>query len=109
MELALDGINAYKNWKEYLGDNEAGAYFTQTDALWMVGKTEADNIDCQRRLAKYGVKSDILNRESFIEKFPLMNPDPFPKYDANFDEIDQTDQLGSFSSLFEEGCGHLDS
>ena len=38
MQLALDGINAYKNWGDYTGlGSKAEAYFTQTDALWMLG------------------------------------------------------------------------
>ena len=33
MQLALDGINAYKHWKDFLQDDNAEAYFTQTDSL----------------------------------------------------------------------------
>lgn len=28
---------AYKDWKSYLQDEKAEAYFTETGALWMLG------------------------------------------------------------------------
>jgi glycine/D-amino acid oxidase-like deaminating enzyme len=107
MQLALDGINAYKNWKEFLGDPDAKAYFTQTDALWMLGKSKAENETMKARLAAYGVESHLLDEAGLKERFPLMNPEPFPKFDENFEIVEQN--LGELSALLEVGCGHLDS
>jgi len=107
MQLALDGINAYKNWKEYLQDPEAQAYFTHTGALWMLGKGKADNEAMQARLTAFGVKSEVLDAQGIKEKYPVMNTDPFPEYDADGNEVDQN--LGELTALYEDGCGHLDS
>jgi len=107
MQLALSGTTAYKNWKEYLRDPEAQAYFTETGALWMLGKPKDFNQMMQGRLKKIGVDSDVLDEAEFRKKFPLMNPEPFPKFDEEGNEVDQN--LGPFSVLYEHGCGHLDS
>ena len=42
MELALDGIAAYKNWAEYTQLKDPQASFTHTGALWMLGKTKEE-------------------------------------------------------------------
>ena len=64
MQLALDGITAYKNWGEYTGlGDDVEAYFTETGALWMLGKTPGENRAMQDRLHAFGVDSDVLNAE----------------------------------------------
>lgn len=71
MRLALDGINAYKNWAAYTGlGKETRAYFTETGALWMLGKTAAENDEMKVRLAKFGVQSEVLDAQALKAKFP---------------------------------------
>jgi len=108
MRLALDGIRAYKNWGEYTGIKNPRAYFTETGALWMLGKTKCDNEAMQKRLTQFGVKSDVLDAEGLRAKFPTMNTDPYPEYNFDTGEIVEKD-WGENSALFEHGCGHLDS
>ena len=81
MELAIDGIGAYKDWKNYLESDRAEAYFTQTDALWMLGKTEEENQAMKERLTRYNVESEILNIDGIQKKFPAMNLEPCPEVD----------------------------
>ena len=33
----------------------------------------------QQRLASFSVKSDVLDEQAFRKRFPMMNPEPFPK------------------------------
>ena len=107
MGFALDGINAHKNWQDYLADTSAVAKFVETGALWMLGYDEAQNAAMVERLAKFGVGADVLDEAAMGERFPLMNCDPMPKFDAEGNEVDQG--LGAFSAVYEHGCGHMDS
>ena len=67
MELALDGINAYKNWAEYTGLSKPQASFTHTGALWMLGKTKMENFEMKERLTKFGVNSEVRNKRPDAE------------------------------------------
>jgi leucine dehydrogenase len=108
MRLALDGIRAYKNWGEYTGIKDPRAFFTETGALWMLGKSQAENDAMKLRLASFGVKSDVLDAEGIRAKFPTINTDPYPEYNLETGEIVEKD-WGPNSALYEYGCGHLDS
>ena len=108
VQLALDGINAYKHWKDFLQDDSAEAYFTQTDSLWMLGYDQAANAAMVDRLANFGVGSDVLDSQGIAQMFPQMNTEPMPRYDAETGEIVEVDS-GPLSAVFEHGCGHLDS
>ena len=107
MGFALDGINAHKNWQDYLADTSAVARFVETGALWMLGYDEAQNAAMVERLAKFGVGADVLDEAAMGERFPLINCDPMPKFDDDGNEVDQG--LGAFSAVYEHGCGHMDS
>jgi len=108
MRVALCGISAYKNWGEYTGLKEPRAYFTETGALWMLGKTPEENIAMQQRLAKFGVISDVLDAKGVKEKYPNMNTDPYPELDMETGEPTGK-EFPALSAVFEHGCGHLDS
>eukprot|EP00944_MAST-04C_sp_MAST-4C-sp1_P012470 g12470.t1 len=109
MQLALDGINAYKNWSDYteLG-NETEAFFTETGALWMLGKSSLENQAMQTRLESFGVESVVMDEHHVSHVFPALSTLAYPKIDYETGEIVQ-DDFGTFSSLFEAGCGHMDS
>jgi glycine/D-amino acid oxidase-like deaminating enzyme len=108
MRFALDGMAAYKNWKDYLRDPDAQATFTETGALWMLGYDQATNAGMVDRLARFGVESDVLDADGLRHKFGgLISSEPLPKYDEAGDEVQQN--LGAFSAVYEHGCGHLDS
>jgi glycine/D-amino acid oxidase-like deaminating enzyme len=107
MELALDGIRAYTNWREYLGDSSASESFCETGALWMLGKSASENGDMQRRLARFGIRSHVLDAPAVSERFPLVSTEPCPRYDAEGDLLPPA-QAAPLSALFEEGCGYVD-
>lgn len=109
MELALDGINAYKNWGAYTGlGDEAEAYFTHTGALWMLGKSKADNFTIQERLKRYNVESEVLDADGISRKFPVLNTEPYPEFNPETGDIVNKD-WGDLWAVYEHGCGHMDS
>jgi len=107
MQLALDGINAYKNWQEYTNLSSPQAEFTHTGALWMLGKTKAENIDMADRLEQFGVGSEVMDAKAVEERWPVLDTAPMPSYDTEGNEIPF--RGGEFSAVYEEGCGHMDS
>merc|ERR1711968_55538 len=96
MELALDGIGAYKNWKDFLQDDDAEAYFTDTGSLWMLGYDTASNDSMADRLAAFGVEADVLDAAGIKEMYPQINTDPMPRYDMQTGEEIQ-ENLGDIS------------
>eukprot|EP01043_Picozoa_sp_COSAG02_P033996 COSAG02_NODE_2352_length_9081_cov_37.519372_4_plen_697_part_00 len=108
MKLALDGIGAYKQWQEFLQDDGAEAYFTETGSLWMLGYDSASNDSMAARLAAFGVEADVLDAQGIKDMYPQINTDPMPRYDMQTGEEIQED-LGDISAVFEYGCGHMDS
>jgi sarcosine oxidase subunit beta len=108
MQLALDGIGAYKAWDEYtqLGD-EADASFTETGALWMLGYREAENKAMVERLGRFGVTSEVMDADDVAKKWPCLDTSPFPEFNDEGDEV--VKDLGEFSAVHEHGCGHMDS
>ena len=54
---------------QHTGIKQPRAYFTETGALWMLGKTKCDNDAMQERLATFGVKSDVLDDQLLRQKF----------------------------------------
>jgi len=107
MQLALDGIGAYKNWNDYTGLKEVKAYFTETGALWMLGKQRSDNEVMQKRLKEYGVDSTCLDAKALKEKFPAMSTEAYPELDADGEPTGK--EYPPLEALFEHGCGHMDS
>ena len=107
MKFALDGTNAYHNWKDYLQDADAEAKFTETGALWMLGYDKAQNDAMIDRLGRFGVKAENIDEAELGRRFPQISPEPFPTYNEEGDEVPQS--LGAFSAVYEHGCGHIDS
>ena len=108
MQLALDGIGAYKNWQEFLQDDQAEAFFTETGSLWMLGYDAPTNDTMAARLGQFGVNADVLDADGIKDMYPQINTDPLPRYNHETGEEIATD-LGNISAVFEHGCGHMDS
>merc|ERR1719267_131133 len=81
MQLALDGIDAYKKWGEYtqLGD-AAESKFTETGALWMLGYAKSENEQMVERLSKFGVGSEVMDADDVIKRWPVLDCSPFPEF-----------------------------
>jgi len=109
MELALDGINSYKNWGEYTGlGDKAEAFFTHTGALWMLGKTREGNQGLVDRLNKFNVGCEMMDETDIKRRFPALSTEPFPEFDMESGEQIKKD-WGELTAVYEHGCGHMDS
>ncbi|GMI30330.1 hypothetical protein TrRE_jg7436, partial [Triparma retinervis] len=108
MELALDGIAAYKNWTEYTQLKDPQAEFTHTGALWMLGKTKEENVQMAERLEQFGVGSEVMDAAAVEQRWKVLKTDPMPTYDENTGE-EIPFEGGEFSAVYEDGCGHMDS
>lgn len=106
MRLALDGIAAFKHWQAYLESKSATETFTETGALWMMGRTPEEDEAMRSRLARHGITAHVLDAHAVNDRWPLMSTLPCPSADLDGDGA-QT-HVGPFSALYEEGCGHVD-
>ena len=100
-------MDAYKNWSDYLRDGEANASFTETGALWMLGYDGSQNEGMVQRLAKFGVAAEQIDEAELGRRYPMMSPEPFPTFDEDGNETPHAG--GTFSAVYEHGCGHIDS
>mmetsp|Transcript_40412 Transcript_40412/g.49007 ORF Transcript_40412/g.49007 Transcript_40412/m.49007 type:complete len:448 (+) Transcript_40412:103-1446(+) len=107
MQVALDGIDAYKNWSAYTGNDKSTTTFTPTGALWMLGYDKCKNEAMAKRLLDHGVHSTVLDEDDFKKRFPLFSTEPFPEFNEEGDLLEK--DYGTFSALHEEGPGHVDS
>ncbi|HEX6218304.1 MAG TPA: FAD-dependent oxidoreductase [Sphingomicrobium sp.] len=72
--LARDGIDAYRNWQDYLGLSEPRARFHNHGVLWLAGGDSMEPTGEQQRLAGFGVRSEVLDDAELQRRFPAMNP-----------------------------------
>lgn len=74
VQLAKDGIDAYRNWADYLAMQNPRANFQNDGVLWMGdGRTDWPDQE-QARLAGFGVRSEVLDDDALRERFPALNP-----------------------------------
>lgn len=78
VQLAKDGINAYRNWPEFLGIKDPVARFHRHGVLWMAD----DRMDWPdreaERLGSLGIRAAVLDDQSVHELFPALNPCVIP-------------------------------
>ncbi len=74
IELARDGIHAYQNWAEFLGNGQPRARFNQDGVLWLGdGRTNWPEAE-QARLATFGLRAEVLDDAELRARFPAFNP-----------------------------------
>ena len=74
MLLARDGINAYRNWSDFLGLKEPLATFQNVGVLWLGdGRKDWPAIEVER-MAAHGIRAEVLDDAAVEERFPAINP-----------------------------------
>lgn len=74
VELARDGIGAYRNWSDYLEMGDPRARFHNDGVLWLAdGRADWPSAE-KDRLATFGIRSEVLDDEELKKRFPAMNP-----------------------------------
>ena len=84
--LARDGIHAYQNWPDYVGDPAPLAKYNHTGALWMCSDATASACDDVARLGLFGIRAEILDDDAIRNRFPAINPCPLqPDFETGED------------------------
>ncbi len=76
--LAKHGIETYRNWQEYLGQEKVTATFHDDGVLWLTGADDgwpAQEVD---RLAGFGIGAEVLAPDEIRHRFPAINPCSIP-------------------------------
>ena len=108
MQLAIDGMEAYHRWGEFLGLKDVEASFSRTGALWMLGKSRCEYEAIQNRLAAFRMNSQVMDEGDVRRAFPAICTEPYVEYDPETGETIDKHGEAPFYALHEVGCGYMD-
>ena len=78
LQLANDGVSAYRNWQAYTGLSDPQAEFQNDGVLWMPGSDTAWADVEHARLERFGIASAVLDDEGLRERFPALSTCTIP-------------------------------
>jgi glycine/D-amino acid oxidase-like deaminating enzyme len=74
VQLARDGIEAYRRWPEFLGIGDVRAEYHRLGVLWF-GDGSDDWAESEaRRLEQEGIRTAVLDAARIKERYPAINP-----------------------------------
>ena len=73
LQLASDGIRAYRDWSAYTGQSQPAAAFQNDGVLWMPGSNTAWADKEHARLQRYGIASAVLDDDDLQARFPAFS------------------------------------
>ena len=74
VQLANDGISAYRAWPEFLDNGQPLAKFQKTGVLWLSdGATDWPTLE-SNRLNGIGIKASVLSDQDLKDRYPALNP-----------------------------------
>jgi glycine/D-amino acid oxidase-like deaminating enzyme len=74
VELARDGIHAYRHWREFTGLDAPRAVFQNDGVLWMPGSDSTWAAVEHARMGALGIRTALLDDAALLERFPAFNP-----------------------------------
>lgn len=74
VRLASDGINAYRNWKDFVEVADPLASFQNAGVLWLGDSAAGWQDDDQQRLSALGVRVEVIDDQVLRSRFPAINP-----------------------------------
>jgi len=105
VNLARDGIGAYRNWQAFTGLAEPRASFVNDGVLWMPGTDTAWADREHARMASLGISTEVLDDRDIEERFPgistcVLAPD--------FETGEAHECRGGSRNFFETDGGYID-
>ncbi len=73
IQLALDGLNTYRDWKAFTGLDQPRAAAERTGVLWTLGEDEASVIKERDRMVSLGAAALVLTADELAERFPAIS------------------------------------
>jgi sarcosine oxidase subunit beta len=105
VQLAKDGIGAYRNWAEFLGTADPRAQFNNDGVLWL-GDGRSDWPEAEKaRLASFGLRAAVLDDRELRARFPAINPCLLA---ADVETGEEHDCQGGGMHLLELDGGYID-
>ncbi len=74
VELACDGIAAYRDWHNFTGLASPRAVFHADSVLWLAGQDPDWAARERARMKTFGVRCETLDDLALVERFPAVNP-----------------------------------
>ncbi|SEH13934.1 Glycine/D-amino acid oxidase [Sphingopyxis sp. YR583] len=105
VELARDGIAAYRNWTDFLGTGDVRAKYHRHGALWFGGDGDAGLQSEAKRLERLGIGVELLGHAEVRERFPALNPCVVP---PDLREGTAHDCRSGGTHLLESDAGYVD-
>ncbi|WP_114952597.1 NAD(P)/FAD-dependent oxidoreductase [Sphingosinicella terrae] len=73
VQLAKDGIGAYRHWPDFIGSGEARARFHALGVLWLSADPDWAGSEVDR-LGSLGIRADALDDAALADAFPAIRP-----------------------------------
>lgn len=70
IDLARDGIDTYRNWRDFTGLKHPRAAFNDIGVVWIGGTNPRADAE---RLKDHGIATSVLDAATFGERFPMLN------------------------------------
>jgi sarcosine oxidase, subunit beta len=103
VRLAIDGLDAYRRWAEYLRDASAAAAFVETGVLWIADRSHQEVASEVQRLQALGAGACLLDGNELTGRFPAISPCAAP---LDWDTEHHCQSSPAF--LFEDRAGYID-
>ena len=103
IRLARDGIEAYRQWPEFLGLSTPRAKLANIGVLWIGDQAASTNAD---RLRRHGIAASLLTAEDLRERFPALSPCGLA---PDFETGEDHQCVPAEYFLFEDGGGYMDA
>ena len=104
VQLAKDGIHAYRHWPDFLGTDDARARFHALGVLWLSGERDWAGPEAER-LHGLGVRADVLDDDALADAFPAIDPCVVP---LDLVGGEAHDCRGGGAHLLERDGGYMD-
>ena len=105
LQLARDGINAYRHWGAFTGLSNPAADFHEDGVLWMPGSDREWADREALRMRDFGVAAEVLDDDDIGERFPALSTCTLA---PDLETGEAHDCAGGGRNLFEVEGGHVD-